>query len=343
MKRFQPEAHFNNLITDKYYFNLIKLRSELELSCDIFFQQYGAPKVDLFLISRAVTSPMGQGSDSEPVPLNLGSQHAYLSDSSQFGLEPLVLNFFDMAYCYLPSFRGEASDHRHLNQFYHCEAEMHGTMENAIEVAEGLVRVLLRKASTMLQNREIEFEAQNISVIMNDIDKPFGRITFDEACSVLEQSGYERYVDNREYGRVITEKGEITLLELLGQSALPLWVTHHDRDTVPFYQQPDLEQSETTLSADLLVPSISGGFGGELIGLGQRQNSATGIINSLRRQNVQDIVAYDWYVKMRNHQKYRQTSGFGIGIERFVSWILGLENIADAAIYPVRKEDPALY
>lgn len=85
------------------------------------------------------------------------------------------------------------------------------------------------------------------------------------------------------------------------------------------------------------------GFGGECIGLGQRQDNAEEIIESMKRQKIKNIDEYKWYINLRNHPKYRITSGFGLGIERFLTWILGLNSIYDVAIYPVIKNSHIIF
>jgi len=132
--------HISNLLDDPYYANLIKLRNIIEIGCDTYFQSLNAPKVDLFMATKGVSSPMGKGSDSTPIPFMLGEEKVFLVDSSQFGMEPLVQKSFDMVYCYLPSFRGEDSDYRHLNQLNHCEAELQGGYEKCMLVAENLIK-----------------------------------------------------------------------------------------------------------------------------------------------------------------------------------------------------------
>src|SRR5688572_25276107 len=112
-KHFSPSGHVGNLISKPYYRNLVLLRDIVERACDEYFGLKKSPKVDLYLVSKAVSSPMGLGSDSVPIEFHLDKDNYYLSDSSQFGMEPLVINSFDMVYCYLPSFRGEDADARH--------------------------------------------------------------------------------------------------------------------------------------------------------------------------------------------------------------------------------------
>lgn len=85
------------------------------MECDRYFQNLKAPKVDLYLISNSVSSPIALGSDSKPVNFRLDKDNYFLADSSQFGMEPLLFNLHEIVYCYLPSFRGEDPDNRHLN------------------------------------------------------------------------------------------------------------------------------------------------------------------------------------------------------------------------------------
>src|SRR3990167_46662 len=113
---FNKTTHVDDLITRDYYNNLLKLRNDLSIACDKYFQNLSAIKLDLYLITQGVSSPMGKGSDSEPLPFIFGNDKAFLVDSAQFGMEPLVFDMYKMVYCYLPSFRGEDPDFRHLNQ-----------------------------------------------------------------------------------------------------------------------------------------------------------------------------------------------------------------------------------
>lgn len=104
---FVPKRHIQNLISRKYYKNLVLLRNTIEKGCDDYFRKLGAPKVDLFLISNSISSPIALGSDSKPIEFHLDRKSCFLADSSQFGMEPLLFNFFNIVYCYLPSFRGK--------------------------------------------------------------------------------------------------------------------------------------------------------------------------------------------------------------------------------------------
>lgn len=341
-KFYNTRKHIERLSNEKYYKNLIVLRNEISNTCDTYFRQLQAPKVDLFLIAQSVSSPMGKGSDSLPIPIKLGSRHAYLVDSAQFGMEPLVQRSFEMVYCYLPSFRGEDADNRHLNQFYHCEAELRGELDDAIHVVEGLVYSILQNAYDLLSLKKVVFESISPEHIKTALaSKKFKRITFDEAVAILTESGFSNFIEVQDYGRQLTSDGEKKLVELVSKNQ-PLWLTHFDRDVVPFYQQPLGADINKVINADLIFPSINGGFGGEIVGAGQRQSTAKGILESMKRQGVNKH-GYEWYLKLRKNSDYKITSGFGLGIERLISWMLQLDCIADAAIYPVIKNHNSEY
>jgi len=336
---FEPKKHIQNLVSKKYYENLVLLRNTVEKGCDDYFRKLGAPKVDLFLISSSISSPIALGSDSKPIEFHLDGKSYFLADSSQFGMEPLLFNSFDIVYCYLPSFRGENPDNRHLNQFYHCEAEMRGDYYKAMLVAENLVKHLTRCVLKGLKQRDFHFsQISNLTNLEKTTNHEFAKITFDNAAKLLEDNGYNKLIEYKKFGRVLTCKAENMITKLVSDNKLPVWVTNYDRDSVAFYQKPDPKDNTKVLNADLLVPPlIKDGLGGEILGLGQRQNNANNIIESMERQHIKDTGRYDWYIKLRENHKYQTTSGFGMGIERYISWILGLKFIEDSCLYPFLK------
>lgn len=342
-KFYNRKNHISNLIDNDYYKNLIKLRNVVELACDEYFQKLNAPKIDLYLITKSVSSPMGKGSDSEPIHFKFGNQHAYLVDSAQFGLEPLVFDSFDMVYCYLPSFRGEEPDAHHLNQFFHCESEMKGDYQKAMSVAEGLIKFLIKKILDAYNRKKFFFRIHNFDQMDYILSHKFPQITFDEVERILDKHKLSHLIEKRKYGRVITRKGELKASEFVSGNKNFIWITNYDRNVVPFYQKPDPNNPERVLNADLIFPQIIGGFGGEDIGSGQRQDNVEEMMESMKRQGLKNIKAYDWYMDLRRNPKYTSTSGFGLGIERFLAWILRLNSIYDVALYPVIKNETILY
>lgn len=94
---------------------------------------------------------------------------------------------------------------------------------------------------------------------------------------------------------------------------------------------------ETVLNADLLFPPIiEGAFGGEAVGSGQRQDNPEEMYESMKRQNVSSE-SYEWYAELRRMPNYRVTSGFGMGLERFLAWALCIDNVRDVILYPRLK------
>jgi aspartyl/asparaginyl-tRNA synthetase len=281
---------------------------------------------------------MGPGSDSEPIPFKFGELDTYLVDSSQFGFEPLLLNGLDKVYCYLPSMRGEDSDYRHLNQFFHCEMEIRGELDMLIPIIERYVKVLaeaLLRMENMLRkiSQAHEKAFQNLENVL-EVEN-FPEISFDEAVEVLEKDNKHQYVNYTEHGNDISSDGEIELMRIL-QVKTPIWVKYYHRDRVPFYQKPDAS-GHKVLNADLLFPPIiDGSFGGEIVGCGQRQNNVEELYESIKRQKL-DAAPYEWYIDLRRMPNYSATSGFGMGIERFISWAILRQNIRDAVLYPRLK------
>lgn len=336
---YAPKQHIDNLIITPYYKNLISLRNTIGLACDSFFQKKNAPKIDLPLISKGISSPMGKGSDSLSIPFQFGDNPAFLADSAQFGMEPLVCTAFKMVYCYLPSFRGEGYDDRHLNQFYHCEGELRGTYTDVISLVNELVKHLVSEVIKGMENNVYEFDTHNFESIKNIIVQEFPTVTFDEADKLLTDHKLGHLIERTSYGRIISRDAELTVVKLISNNKLPIWITKYDIDVVPFYQKPDPENPAKVLNADLIFPSINGGFGGEMVGSGQRQDTAEELQAAFKRQGIKHVESYDWYVKLRKHPNYTTTSGFGLGIERFIAWMLGLPSIIDASIYPVLKNE----
>lgn len=334
---YNPETHYLDLTNSDYYYALICIRNYIKLISDHYFNSIiGAKNADLFMLTPSISSPMGPGSDSEAIPIKFGNLNSYLVDSSQFGFEPLILNGLDKVYCYLPSMRGEDFDKRHLNQFYHCEMEMAGTRDEMKKIIEGYVKIL---AETLLEAKEIINRISvnpelSIAVLKELVSQnEFLEITFDEAVSILEKNNKKHLVNYTDEGRDISSDGEIELIKILDRR-LPIWLNDFDRDRVPFYQKP---KGDKVIASDMIFPPLQeGSFGGEVVGCGQRQDTVEEMYESLERQGL-SADPYEWYIDLRRQETYGISSGFGLGIERFITWSLGMGDIKNAIIYPRLK------
>ena len=337
---YSPKNHVEDLTNSNYYHLISILRHFVKLVSDDYFgNKLGGYNIDLYMLTPSISSPLGPGSDSEGIQIKFGNLTTNLVDSSQFGFEPLLLNGFDLLYCYLPSMRGETPNKRHLNQFYHCEAEIKGTLNDLIPVVEGYIKflaelLLLQKNVVRRLSRNYKKTHAHINTILSL--PAFPRITFDEAINVLELNNCKHMVNYTHLGNDITPEGELKLAELLDFNC-PFWITEFDRDRVPFYQKPLPNNEDKVLNADLIFPAIiKGSFGGEIVGCGQRQDSVDEMYKSLKRQGV-DPDNYGWYINLRNMPSYSSTSGFGIGIERFIAWALAIDDIKKVILYPRLK------
>ena len=341
MPDYDPIQHYKHLTFSNYYRALVVLRHYIKAASDYYFSVLSnAKNIDLFMLTPSVSSPMGPGSDSAPLPIKFGKFESFLVDSSQFGFEPLLINGLDKVYCYLPSIRGENPDARHLNQFFHCELEMRGILSDLMPIIEGYIKIL---SETVLESENILNKISNSPEATKEFLKKtiecekFPQITFDEAVDILVKNGKKNLINFAEHGRDISSNGEIELMKIMNLST-PLWLKFFDRDRVAFYQKPMPGNKEKTINADLLFPPlVSGSFGGEIVGSGQRQDSPEEMYESLKRQDNISPDSYKWYIELRKLPGYNTTCGFGLGIERFIAWALAKPDIKDVSIYPRLK------
>lgn len=337
LPKYNPKTHYIELTRSGYFYALIALRQNLKMIADHFFVEIcGARNVDLFMITPSISSPMGLGSNSEAIAIKFGKFDSYLVDSSQFGFEPLLLNRMDTIYCYLPSIRGEDPDKRHLNQFFNCEAEIKGTVEKLYPLIEDFVKILA-EGLTYMPNivEKLSLNPGVTNTCLKNILHldAFPEILFDKAVELLVKLGNEGWVRFNESGRDLTSTGEVKLAEA-GGFKTPFWIKNFDRDRVPFYQKPNPNNREKVINADMVFPPlIAGSFSGEIVGSGQRQDDADEMLESLKRQNVNPD-PYEWYINLRRQDGYQTTSGFGLGVERFITWILCRDDIKDVILYP---------
>ncbi len=340
LPKYDPKTHYLELTKSGYFRMLMILRNYIKMVSDYyFFFEIGAKNIDLFMLTTSISSPMGPGSDSEPIPIKFGKYKSNLVDSSQFGFEPLLLNQIDRLYCYLPSMRGEKPSKRHLNQFFHCEAEIKGNIEQLTPIIEGYIKILSETLMLMpdiLAGLSLDYKETVKSLNKVVSSNKFPEIYFDEAIDALTKNKNKGLIKFTKFGRSISSDGEIKLAEIFNFKT-PFWIRNYDRDTVAFYQKPHPKDPNKAINADLIFPPIlRGSFGGEIAGCGQRQDNAREMIDSLSRQNIISK-PYEWYINLRKQPNYQTTSGFGLGIERFITWSLCRDNIRDAIFYPRLK------
>lgn len=321
VERWSQPDRFLRLLSDPWYALLIRLQHVVSSATFAFWEERRVVTIHLPITTNAVSSPMGLGSDSLPVEIDLFGQPTYLADSMQFMLEYACRFHPRGAFYLMPSFRGESADATHLCQFYHSEAELQCDLEQAISTAEAYFRWCAQQVMERLGG-ELREHAKGVEHIQRALHvKEYPRIRFDEAARILaKEPGY-----SRSYGkwRTLSRSDEQALLRHVGT---PLWVTHWDHLAVPFYQAFEDSTQARARNADFLL-----GFG-EVIGLGERHATADAALDALNLHSV-EATPYRWYVDMKK-QLPLQTAGFGMGVERFLMWILQHHDIRDLQLLP---------
>jgi asparaginyl-tRNA synthetase len=241
----------------------------------------------------------------------------YLADSMQFLLEYGCR--ISPAGCHniLPCFRGDQPDASHLGQFVHSEAEIPGDLDALIGYVTGYVRSM---AAAVLSRHGTQLAAAtgDVSHLERVVtgSRPFERITFHEAVRLLGDVD-EAVIPGRG-ARHLTRAGERALMGIVGEF---VWVTHFDHLSVPFYQAFADGDETVAANADLF-------FGiGEVVGSGQRHVNGEQVRKALALHQVPEE-EYTWYVQMKDRAPML-TSGFGLGLERFLLWVLRHDDIRD--------------
>jgi asparaginyl-tRNA synthetase len=244
---------------------------------------------------------------------------AYLTQSGQLYNEANAMALGNV-YCFGPTFRAEKSKtRRHLTEFWMVEPEMaYADLNDVITLAESLIASVVAR---VLEARQYELRIlERDTAPLERVTAPFPRMTYDAAASLLREKGQPF-----EYGTDLGGTDETLLSEHFDR---PVAVTHYPASVKAFYMKPDPEQPDKALCVDVLAPE---GYG-EIIGGGQRLDDLDLLLARIKEHNLpQD--AFEWYLDLRRYGTVPH-GGFGMGIERCVSWICKLEHVRETIPYP---------
>jgi asparaginyl-tRNA synthetase len=243
----------------------------------------------------------------------------YLTQSGQLYNEATAAAF-GKVYCFGPTFRAEKSKtRRHLTEFWMVEPEMaYATLEDIIQVAEELIVSVVQWVLEKCQ--------PELAVLERDVAKleavraPFPRMSYDEAVKLLQSKGSEI-----QWGGDFGGTDETLLSQ---ESERPIIVSKYPSAVKAFYFQPDAERPELALGVDVLAPE---GYG-EIVGGGQRIHDLDLLLRRIEEHNLPKE-AFDWYIDLRKFGAVPH-SGFGMGIERCVAWLCGLEHVRETIAFP---------
>ncbi|MDN4593857.1 asparagine--tRNA ligase [Polycladomyces subterraneus] len=246
-------------------------------------------------------------------------EDAYLTQSGQLYMEAAAMAL-GRVYSFGPTFRAEKSKtRRHLIEFWMIEPEMafvdhEGNMKIQEELVSHVVQHVLNHC-----RRELETIGRDIAPL-EKVKPPFPRITYDEAVELLKKEGFEF-----EWGEDFGAPHETKIAESFDR---PVFITHYPTEIKAFYMKPDPNRPEVVLGADLIAPE---GYG-EIIGGSQRIDDPQLLEQRFQEHNL-PREAYQWYMDLRKYGTVPH-SGFGLGLERTVAWICGLDHVRETIPFP---------
>ncbi|NQW05161.1 MAG: asparagine--tRNA ligase [Acidobacteria bacterium] len=244
---------------------------------------------------------------------------AYLTQSGQLYNEANAMAL-GRTYCFGPTFRAEKSKtRRHLTEFWMVEPEVaYADLNDVITLAEGLVAHVVGR---VLERRPRELKVlERDTTSLARMTTPFARITYDDAVKLLQDKGMPF-----EWGGDFGSPDETALSAHFDG---PVAVTGYPSKIKAFYFKPMDGRPEVSLSVDVLAPE---GYG-EIIGGGQRMEDLDVLLQRIKDHNLPQE-AFEWYLDLRRFGSVPH-GGFGMGIERVVSWICGLDHLREAIPYP---------
>jgi len=294
---------------------IIRIRHEVIRAIREYFDSNGFTLVDTPIFTPAAC----EGTTTLFEVNYFDDEKVYLTQSGQLYNEANAMAF-GKVYCFGPTFRAEKSKtRRHLTEFWMVEPEMaYATLSDVQRVAEELVVFVVGR---VLENRRVELDALERDVSkLEAIRAPFPRITYDEAVKRLRAKGSEI-----QWGGDFGNTDETLLTQ---DDSSPVMVERYPAAIKAFYFQPDAERPEVTLSVDVLAPE---GYG-EIIGGGQRVHDYDLLVKRLEEHHLPPE-AFNWYLDLRKYGSVPH-GGFGMGVERFVAWMCGLEHIRETIAYP---------
>jgi asparaginyl-tRNA synthetase len=294
---------------------ILRVRHEIINSVRDFFNTRG-----FILADTPIFTPAACEGTSTLFPAQyFDEQTAYLTQSGQLYNEANAMAL-GRVYCFGPTFRAEKSKtRRHLTEFWMVEPEMaYADLDDVMELAEGLLVSIVGRTLDK-RRHELTVLGRDVSTLER-VQPPFPRITYDEAVTILQQKGLPF-----EWGGDFGGPDETALSEHFDR---PVMVHRYPAAVKAFYMKPDPERPDVALGVDVLAPE---GYG-EIIGGGQRIDDLDLLLKRIEEHGLPKD-AFDWYIDLRRYGTVPH-GGFGMGIERAVAWICGLEHVRETIPYP---------
>ncbi|MBQ9372838.1 MAG: asparagine--tRNA ligase [Thermoguttaceae bacterium] len=279
---------------------------------------------------RVTTRPWDakEGTEKEYYDADFFGQKAGLSVSGQLEGEMAAMAFGKI-YTFGPSFRAECSNTpRHVAEFWHVEPEIaFAELPDVIEVVEDMIKhvvsAALEKCPTELEFFEKNFEAGLIAKLRNLVEEKFGVVTYTEAIDILKKADV-KFQYPVEWGADLQTEHERYLSETAFKK--PVFVTDYPKEIKSFYMKQNAD-GKTVAATDLLAPGV-----GEIIGGSEREANLDKLLAAMKERNM-TTAEYEQYIDLRRFGSVPH-GGFGLGFERLIMYVTGIDNIRDVILFP---------
>ncbi|MBM7564537.1 asparagine--tRNA ligase [Paenibacillus sacheonensis] len=293
---------------------ILVVRAEIIRSIQQFFDER-----DFTLVDPPILTPSSCEGTTNLFHTKYFDEDAYLTQSGQLYMEAAAMAL-GKVYSFGPTFRAEKSKtRRHLIEFWMIEPEMAFVdHEENLRVQEQFISFVVQN---VLKNcrKELETIGRDITKL-EAIQGSFPRITYDEAIAFLQENGHEI-----QWGEDFGAPHETAIAEKYDR---PVFITHYPASFKAFYMKPDPNRPEVVLCADMIAPE---GYG-EIIGGSQRIDDPELLAERFSEHEL-STEAYQWYLDLRKYGTVPH-SGFGLGLERTVAWICGLDHVRETIPFP---------
>ena len=299
---------------------ILRVRAEIIKAARDFFDERGFTLTDPPIITPAACE-----GTTTLFPVDYFEEQAFLTQSGQLYVEAMAMAL-GKVYSFGPTFRAEKSKtRRHLTEFWMVEPEVaYATLDDVMELAEGLISFLVTRC---LERRRVDLQIIGRDIAkLEKIAPPFPRITYDDAVKNLQEGHAKGALESKfEWGGDLGSPDETYLS---AQFDKPVMVHRYPAKVKAFYMEPDPQRPDLALCVDVLAPE---GYG-EIIGGSQRMASHDLLLQRIHEHGLPEE-AFKWYLDLRKFGSVPH-GGFGMGIERAVAWICGLEHVRETIPFP---------
>ncbi|MCS6926626.1 MAG: asparagine--tRNA ligase [Candidatus Binatia bacterium] len=293
---------------------ILRVRSAVVKACRDYFDNHG-----FTLLDAPIFTPAACEGTTTLFPVDYFGDTVYLTQSGQLYMEAGAMAF-GKVYCFGPTFRAEKSKtRRHLTEFWMIEPEVaYCDLDGDMDLAEDFIVYVVQR---VLETRRAELTTLERDLTkLEQVQKPFPRISYGEAIDLLQQKGVAI-----EWGADFGGDEETLISETFDR---PVIIHRYPVANKAFYMKTDPQDSRLALCMDVLAPE---GYG-EIIGGGQREDDLATLQAKIRAHDLPEQ-AFSWYLDLRRYGSVPH-AGFGMGIERVVAWLCGLHHVREAIPFP---------